>query len=92
MTLTPLEVVQAAILGTATRLDVHDVDLDDALGLVLAVDVTADQPVPPFANTAMDGYAVQAADTTDASPAAPTPCPRAGPPTGRSAPGRRSAS
>jgi molybdenum cofactor synthesis domain-containing protein len=28
--------------------------------------LTADEPVPPFANTAMDGYAVRAADTADA--------------------------
>ena len=31
----------------------------DALGLVLAADVVAAEPVPPFANTAMDGYAVR---------------------------------
>jgi molybdenum cofactor synthesis domain-containing protein len=35
----------------------------DAVGLVLADDVVASEPVPPFANTAMDGYAVRAADT-----------------------------
>src|SRR5438874_2008134 len=41
-------------------------ELDDALGCVLAETITADQPVPPFANTAMDGYAVRAADTASA--------------------------
>ena len=71
MPLTPLEVVQQAILASIRRLDVHDVDLGDALGLVLAVDVTTDQPVPPFANTAMDGYAIQAADTVTATVDAP---------------------
>jgi molybdenum cofactor synthesis domain-containing protein len=44
---------------------------DDALGLVLAADVFSSEPVPPFANTAMDGYAVRAADTTGASAATP---------------------
>ena len=39
---------------------------DDALGLVLAEPVTAAENVPPFANTAMDGYAVRAADTAGA--------------------------
>jgi molybdenum cofactor synthesis domain-containing protein len=34
-----------------------------ARGLVLAQDVVATEPVPPFANTGMDGYAVRAADT-----------------------------
>jgi molybdopterin molybdotransferase len=35
----------------------------DAVGLVLAEDVTAGEDVPPFANSAVDGYAVIAADT-----------------------------
>ena len=34
---------------------------------VLAEDVIADADVPPFARAMMDGYAVQAADTTGAS-------------------------
>lgn len=38
----------------------------DALGLVLAEPVTATEAVPPFANTAMDGFAVRAADTAGA--------------------------
>lgn len=39
------------------------VDLDDALGCVTAEDIVAREQVPPFANTAVDGYAVIAADT-----------------------------
>ena len=38
----------------------------EALGLVLAADVDSGEDVPPFANTAMDGYAVRAADTVGA--------------------------
>jgi molybdopterin molybdotransferase len=38
----------------------------EARGLVLADDVVAAEPVPAFANTAMDGYAVLAADTAGA--------------------------
>ncbi len=38
----------------------------DALGLVLAADVVATEAVPPFANTAMDGFALRAADTRSA--------------------------
>ena len=49
-------------------------DLADALGLVLAEAVTAAEPVPPFANTAMDGYAVRAADVAGASDDAPSGC------------------
>ncbi|HCB34768.1 MAG TPA: molybdopterin molybdenumtransferase MoeA, partial [Acidimicrobiaceae bacterium] len=37
----------------------------DALGLVTAADIVADEDIPPFANTAMDGFAVRAADVAD---------------------------
>jgi len=40
--------------------------IGDALGHVLAETVFASEDVPPFANSAMDGYAVHAADTVDA--------------------------
>ncbi len=46
--------------------------LHEALGMVLAEDVTSAEQVPPFARSAVDGYAVQAKDTygaTDALPA-----------------------
>ncbi|MFD9703474.1 gephyrin-like molybdotransferase Glp [Lentzea sp. NPDC059081] len=36
--------------------------LEDCLGLVLAADVIAPLSLPPFDNSAMDGYAVRAAD------------------------------
>ena len=42
------------------------VPVDEALGLVLAEDVVAPEAVPPFPNTAMDGFAVRAADTVNA--------------------------
>lgn len=67
----PLDEVQAAIFAAVSRLDPVEVDRRDALGLVLAERVTAPEPVPPFANTAMDGYAVRAADTAGAAEDAP---------------------
>jgi molybdopterin molybdotransferase len=42
------------------------VSVREALGLVLAEPITADEAVPPFANTAMDGFAVRSADTAGA--------------------------
>jgi molybdopterin molybdotransferase len=69
--LIPLDDVQRAIFGAVTRLEPVDADLRDALGLVLAARVTAPEAVPPFANTAMDGYAVQAVDTRGAGEATP---------------------
>jgi molybdenum cofactor synthesis domain-containing protein len=52
----------------ATAVEVH---LRDALGLVLAEDVVSGEAVPPFASSAMDGYAVQAADVASAGAATP---------------------
>lgn len=57
---------QAHVLERVTALPVTTTPTAGALGLVLAEDVTATEAVPPFANTAMDGYAVVAADTVDA--------------------------
>lgn len=42
-----------------------------AAGRVAAADVAANLFVPPFSRSAMDGYAVRAADTANASPASP---------------------
>jgi molybdopterin molybdotransferase len=43
----------------------------DALGRVLVEDVPADIDIPPFDNTAMDGYAVRAEDVASATPERP---------------------
>ena len=43
----------------------------DALGRILAVDVTSADPVPGFDNSSMDGFAVRAEDTRGAGSAAP---------------------
>jgi molybdopterin molybdotransferase len=59
----PLADAQAAILDAVRALEPAPVARDDARGLVLAQDIVATEPVPPFANTGMDGYAVRAADT-----------------------------
>ncbi|HZT42829.1 MAG TPA: gephyrin-like molybdotransferase Glp [Chthonomonadaceae bacterium] len=60
-----------AILGRVKRLPVARVALLDSLGRVLAEDVAADIAVPPFDNSAVDGYAVRAADITGARPESP---------------------
>ena len=44
----------------------------EALGQVLAEDVSSPMFVPPLANSAMDGYAVQSSDITGATPDTPT--------------------
>ena len=55
------------LLDSVEPLGPVDVPLLDALGSVLVDDVVAGGPVPPFRNSAMDGYAVRAADTAGAS-------------------------
>ncbi len=62
----PLADAQREVLSAVGPRDPVRMSLWDALGAVLAADVTAPHDVPPFANSAMDGYAVRAADTTDA--------------------------
>ncbi|HEV7806996.1 MAG TPA: gephyrin-like molybdotransferase Glp [Solirubrobacteraceae bacterium] len=54
---------RAAVLEHVAVLDAEDVSLDDALGRALADDASAPNHVPPFDASAMDGYAVVAADT-----------------------------
>jgi molybdenum cofactor synthesis domain-containing protein len=63
----PLDEVQAAILDSIEARPPVECHLADALGLVLADDVVSAYQVPPFANTAMDGYAVRAHDTATAT-------------------------
>ncbi len=54
------------MLGRVAALPSVVTPLRDAIGCVLAAAVVAGEPVPPFANTAMDGYALRAADVAAA--------------------------
>jgi molybdenum cofactor synthesis domain-containing protein len=51
------------------------VALDDALGCVLAGDIVAGELVPPWANSAMDGFAVRSVDVASASESRPVALP-----------------
>ena len=62
----PLSEAQQYVIGKCVPLGVDDVDSADALGLVTAEPIVSTELVPPFDNTAVDGFAVIAADTTDA--------------------------
>lgn len=64
--LLPLERVQQLVLERSRPLGVVELPIYEAAGAVLGEDVVVDDPIPPFPNTAMDGYAVRAADTTGA--------------------------
>ncbi len=54
------------------RTEAERVALDRAAGRVLAARIVAAMPLPHFARSTMDGYAVRAADTFSASTSAPT--------------------
>ncbi|HKC91726.1 MAG TPA: gephyrin-like molybdotransferase Glp [Candidatus Limnocylindria bacterium] len=56
----------ARILAGVPTLPTVETPLLDALGLVLAEDIEADRDVPPFRNSAMDGYAVRGEDVASA--------------------------
>ena len=57
----------ARILADVTRLPIERVALLDAVGRVLARDAVAPLAMPPWRNSAMDGYAVDAADIAAAT-------------------------
>jgi molybdopterin molybdotransferase len=59
------------VLERAAVVPVQDAPLLDALGRVLAAPVVARDDLPPFANSAMDGYALRAADIAEAGDRGP---------------------
>jgi molybdopterin molybdotransferase len=61
-----LEDAQAFVLESCPPLGAVEVERADASGLVLATSVVAGEVVPPFDNTAVDGYAVRSADVATA--------------------------
>ena len=56
-----------AVLAGVSVLPAEQVSLLDGLGRVLAQSVVADDSLPPFANSSMDGYALIAADLSGAT-------------------------
>ncbi|WP_420639122.1 gephyrin-like molybdotransferase Glp [Candidatus Poriferisocius sp.] len=62
----PLNEAQERVLAGCQVLDEAVVPIGRARGLVTAETVAAPEMVPPFDNTAMDGFAVRSADVADA--------------------------
>lgn len=62
----PVDRHLADILATVRPLAPLEVEIEAALGAVLAEDVASPVPLPPFDNSAMDGYAVRAEDVAAA--------------------------
>lgn len=59
------------VLAAVPAPKVEKLPLLEAVGLILAADVQAADPLPPFTNSSMDGYAVVAADLQGAAAEAP---------------------
>src|SRR2546423_15442305 len=56
------EVARPLILPNVKALPVTHLPLPKGLGLVLAQDIVAQEDIPPFANSAMDGFALLSSD------------------------------
>ncbi len=66
-----LEEARALVLSQVEALPVETVSILDAVGRVAAADLRSDIDISPFAHSAMDGFAVRAADLAAASEDAP---------------------
>ena len=66
------------VLALARPRAAERLPLADCLGLVLAEDIVARLAVPPFTNSAMDGFAIRAADIAAATPDSPVRLPVVG--------------
>ena len=69
--LIPLEDAQSIVLSHVAPTDLVEIPVWQAAGLPLAEDAVADIDISPFANSAMDGYAVRSADLAQTSGEAP---------------------
>src|SRR5918997_3741747 len=73
-----LEAHRKYLLSCVSELPPFRQQLLDALDLSLCEEIVAGVDLPRFDNSAMDGYAVRAADVAGASPGPPAPPPGVG--------------
>ena len=71
--LIPLDDAQSIVLSHVAPTDLVDDSRVAGRRSSLAEDAVADIDISPFANSAMDGYAVRSADLAQASGEAPVP-------------------
>jgi molybdopterin molybdotransferase len=65
--LATIEEARSKVLSQSAPMQAEPRPLVECLGMVVAKDLVAAHDLPPFDNSAMDGYAVVASDTTGAS-------------------------
>ncbi|MBN1830094.1 MAG: molybdopterin molybdenumtransferase MoeA, partial [Deltaproteobacteria bacterium] len=56
------------ILNAVKTLGTEKISLPQAMGRILGEDIHAPRSIPPLDNSAMDGFALKAADTKGAGP------------------------
>ncbi len=62
----PLDEARSYVLSKCDPLEETMAPVDDALGLVTTRPLASTGPIPPFDNTAMDGFAIRSADVAEA--------------------------
>jgi|MDSW01.1.fsa_nt_gb molybdopterin molybdotransferase len=75
MALIPLEEAVNKITSQLSPLAANELPLHEAVGTALTEEVQATRRLPPFNNSAMDGYALRAEDTKLAGPDSPSMLP-----------------
>src|SRR2546423_14845584 len=84
--LAPVEEYRDDVLSSVEPLAPIELHLQEALGCVAARDVHAQEDMPSFSSSAMDGFAVRSADVAGAPAQTPLEVPGAGPARGRRPP------
>jgi molybdopterin molybdotransferase len=74
----PFELATSVVANAVRRVNSELLSLSTAVGRVAAEDIVAEQDLVPYARSAMDGYALRAADTLSASPGSPLGLPVVG--------------
>jgi molybdopterin molybdotransferase len=69
--LVPVEDYRDRVLSAIEPLLPLDLHLQEALGCVLAADMRAQEEMPAFSSSAMDGFALRSVDIASAAPASP---------------------
>lgn len=68
------DILESAFAGVSLSFEA-DAEISETLGLILCSDIIAVRNVPHYAASAVDGYALDAADTKGATPATPAVIP-----------------
>jgi molybdopterin molybdotransferase len=69
--LTPLAEALKSLLSKIKLNPIEEIDINNSLNHILATDIVSEIDIPPFDRSAMDGYAIIAEDSFQASPKNP---------------------